>query len=115
MIKAKRKIAFQREAHKRRDAARTARVTLAQSGRVPRIAKLVALASRMQSLLESGQVESFRQLAELGKIRTINPETIKNIPGNKHKYWAILIFFAVVIFYIIWHFHIVRLFLYNDH
>ena len=69
MIKAKRKVAFQREAHKRRDAARTARFTLAQSGRVPRIAKLVALASWMQSMIESGQVESFQQLAEIGRIR----------------------------------------------
>ena len=43
MIKVKRKVAFQGEAHKRRDAARVARVKLAQSGRIPRIAKLVAL------------------------------------------------------------------------
>ena len=58
MIKVKRKVAFQGEAHKRRDAAKAARVTLAQSGRIPRIAKLVALASRMQSMIESGQVET---------------------------------------------------------
>ena len=68
MIKVKRKIAFQGEAHKRRDAARAATVTLAQSGRIPRIAKLVALASRMQSMLDSGQVESYRHLAEIGRI-----------------------------------------------
>ncbi len=68
MIKVKRKVAFQGEAHKRRDAAKAARVTLAQSGRIPRIAKLVSLANRMQSMLESGEVESFQQLAELGRI-----------------------------------------------
>ena len=68
MIKVKLKVAFQGESHKRRDAAKAARVKLAQSGRIPRIAKLVALASRMQSMLESGQVESFQQLAELGRI-----------------------------------------------
>ena len=68
MIKVKRKIAFQGEAHKRRDAARAVRVMLAQSGRIPRIAKLLALASRMQSMIESGEVESFQQLAELGRI-----------------------------------------------
>ena len=68
MIKVKRKVAFQGAAHKRRDAAKTARVKLAQSGRIPRIAKLVALANRMQSMLESGEVDSFQQLAELGKI-----------------------------------------------
>ena len=68
MIKVKRKVAFQGEAHKRRDAAKAARVKLAQSGRIPRIAKLVALASRMQSMIDSGEVESFQQLAELGKI-----------------------------------------------
>ena len=66
MIKAKRKVAFQGEAHKRRDASRAARVKLAQSGRIPRISKLVALASRIQSMIESGEVESFQQLAELG-------------------------------------------------
>ncbi len=68
MIKVKRKIAFQGEVHKRRDAAIESRVKLAHSGRIPRIAKLVALASRMQSMLESGEVESFQQLAELGRI-----------------------------------------------
>ncbi len=68
MIKVKRKVAFQGEAHKRRDAAKAVRVVLAQSGRIPRIAKLVALASRMQSMLESGEVVSFQQLAELGRI-----------------------------------------------
>ncbi len=68
MIKVKRKIAFQGEVHKRRDAARVKRVKLAQSGRTPRISKLVALASRMQSMIESGQVETFQQLAELGRI-----------------------------------------------
>ncbi len=68
MIKVKRKVAFQGEAHKRRDAARAARVKLAHSGRIPRIAKLVALASRMQSMIESGQVETYQQLAEIGRI-----------------------------------------------
>ena len=68
MIKVKRKVAFQGEVHKRRDAAKVKRVTLAQSGRVPRIAKLVALGSRMQSMIDLGQVESFWQLAELGRI-----------------------------------------------
>ena len=68
MIKVKRKIAFQGEAHKRRDAARAVRDKAAQSGRIPRIARLVALASRMQSMIESGEVDSFQQLAELGRI-----------------------------------------------
>jgi hypothetical protein len=39
MIKAKRKVAFQGEAHKRRDASRAARVKIAQSGRIPRRAR----------------------------------------------------------------------------
>ena len=68
MIKVKRKVAFQGEVHKRREAAKAARVTFAQSGRIPRITKLVALASRMQSMIDSGEVESFQQLAELGRI-----------------------------------------------
>ena len=46
MIKVKRKIAFQGEVHKRRDATKATRVKAAQSGRIPRIAKLVALARR---------------------------------------------------------------------
>jgi hypothetical protein len=56
-IEVKRKIAFQREAHKRRDAAKAVHEKAANSGRIPRGAKLVALASRMYSMLESGQVE----------------------------------------------------------
>ena len=64
----KRKIAFQGEAHKRRAVAKAVREKAAQSGRIPRIAKLVALASRMQSMIESGQVDSYQQLAELGRI-----------------------------------------------
>ena len=69
MIKVKRKVAFQGEVHKRRDAAKAVREKATQSGRIPRIAKLVALASWMQSMIESGQVESFQQLAEIGRIR----------------------------------------------
>ncbi len=68
MIKVKRKVAFQGEAHKRREATRAKREKLAQCGRTPRISKLVALASRMQSMIESGEVVSFQQLAEIGKI-----------------------------------------------
>ena len=68
MIKVKRKVAFQGEVHKRRDAAKVKREMLAQSGRTPRISKLVALASRMQSMIDSGEVESYQQLAELGRI-----------------------------------------------
>ena len=37
MIKVKRKVAFQGEAHKRRDAANATREKAAQSGRIPRI------------------------------------------------------------------------------
>ncbi len=68
MIKVKRKIAFQGEAHKRRDAAKARKEKAAQIGRIPRISKLVALTNRMQSMMDSGQVESFQQLAELGRI-----------------------------------------------
>ena len=68
MIKVKRKVAFQGEVHKRRDAAKVKREKAAQSGRIPRIAKLVALASRMQSMIDSGEVVSFQKLAELGRI-----------------------------------------------
>ena len=68
MIKVKRKIAFQGEVHNRRAVSKAVREKAAQSGRIPRIAKLVALANRMQSMIESGQVETFQQLAEIGRI-----------------------------------------------
>ncbi len=68
MIKVKRKVAFQGEVHNRRAVAKAKREKAAQSGRIPRISKLVALASRMQSMIDSGQVESYQQLAELGRI-----------------------------------------------
>ena len=68
MIEVKRKIVFRGEAHQRRDAAKAAREKAAQSGRIPRIARLVALASRMQAMIESGQVDTFKQLAEIGRI-----------------------------------------------
>ena len=51
-----------------RTVAKAAKEKAAQSGRIPRIAKLVALASRMQSMIESGKVDSYQQLAELGRI-----------------------------------------------
>ena len=68
MIKVKRKVAFQGEVHMRRDAAKAVREKAVQSGRVPRISKLVALASRLHSMIDSGEVVSFQQLAELGRI-----------------------------------------------
>ena len=72
MIPVKRKFIFQSEMHKRREATKVAQKATGpqdgQTGRIPRIAKLVALASRMQSMLDSGQVDSFQQLAELGRI-----------------------------------------------
>jgi len=68
MIEVKRKIVFRGEAHKRRDSAKAAREKAAKFGGIPRIAKLVALASRMQSMIESGQVDTFQQLAEIGRI-----------------------------------------------
>ncbi len=68
MIKGKRKVAFQGEVHKRRDATKVKRERLAQSGRIPRISKLVALASRMESMIKSGQVDTFQLLAEIGRI-----------------------------------------------
>ena len=74
MIKVKRKVAFQGEAHKRRDAVKAAKEKAAQSGRIPRIAKLVALASRMQTMIESGQVETYQQLAELGRIKSMESQ-----------------------------------------
>ena len=40
--------AFQGEAHKRRAVAKAEREKAAQSGRIPRISKLVALASRLR-------------------------------------------------------------------
>ncbi len=54
----KRKFTFKSEVKKRREVAQACLDANSDlTGRIPRIAKLVALASRMQSMLDSGQVE----------------------------------------------------------
>jgi hypothetical protein len=76
----KRKFTFKSEVKKRREAAQACIDENAiQIGRIPRIAKLVALASRMQSMLDSGQVESYQQLAELGRISQPRMTQIMNL------------------------------------
>ena len=76
----KRKFTFKSEVKKRREAAQACIDENArQIGRIPRIAKLVALASRMQAMLDSGQVESYQQLAELGRISQPRMTQIMNL------------------------------------
>jgi hypothetical protein len=76
----KRKFTFKSEVKKRREAAQACvDENVSQIGRIPRVAKLVALASRMQSMLDSRQVESYQQLAELGRISQPRMTQIMNL------------------------------------
>jgi len=76
----KRKFTFKSEVKKRReDAQASIEANANQSGPIPRIAKLVALANRMQSMLDSDQVESYQQLAEMGRISQPRMTQIMNL------------------------------------
>ncbi|MEZ6141586.1 MAG: hypothetical protein R3B84_13520 [Zavarzinella sp.] len=49
------------------------------AGRVPRLAKLLALALRCEQLLASGELENYRQLAELGQVSRARISQIMNL------------------------------------
>ncbi len=48
-------------------------------GRVPRVSKLMALAIRFQTLLESGQVRDYAELARLGHVTRARITQIMNL------------------------------------
>ena len=48
-------------------------------GRVPRIARLLALALRFEQLVSSGQIASYRELAELGHVSRARVSQVMNL------------------------------------
>lgn len=69
MITVKRKVQFTREAHgRRRIAAATTEPKPVESGRVPRISRLMAVAIRLERLLQTGEVSDIFELARLGHV-----------------------------------------------
>jgi len=48
-------------------------------GRVPRIARLMALAIRFEDLVQSGEVDTFAELAELGQVTSARMSQIVNM------------------------------------
>src|SRR5262249_44018131 len=49
------------------------------AGRVPRVARLMALALRLDELLRSGQVGSYSELASLGQVTRARISQISNL------------------------------------
>src|SRR5215510_1901012 len=59
---------FQRQGRGRKDLASGAAPTAPPPGRVPRVAKLLALAHRFEGMLREGVVSSYAELAQLGRV-----------------------------------------------
>lgn len=69
MITVKRKIQFSREAHgRRRIKPKSENPAKPEPGSIPRISRLIALAIRLQFMLESGHVTDVTELAELSHV-----------------------------------------------
>ena len=69
MITVKRKIQFTRDAHGRRRVGRAKKKrTAVETGRIPRISRLMALAIRLDRMLLTGEVESLTELARLSHV-----------------------------------------------
>jgi hypothetical protein len=50
-----------------------------ETGRIPRVTRLMALAIRLEQLLRSGQIASYAQLAELGHVTRARLTQIMNL------------------------------------
>jgi hypothetical protein len=69
MITVKRKVQFTREAHgRRRVAPATTEPKPVEPGRVPRISRLMAVAIRLERMLQTGEVSGIQELARLGHV-----------------------------------------------
>jgi len=66
----------QRRRHEGRSGAQAASL---YSGRVPRVARLMALALRLDALVRSGQIRSYRELAALGHVTRARISQILNL------------------------------------
>ena len=80
MIIVKRKVQFTREAHGRqRVAPATTKPKPVEPGRVPRISRLMALAIRLDRLLQTGEVSDIMELARLGHVTQPRMSQILNL------------------------------------
>jgi hypothetical protein len=53
-------------------------------GRVPRVARLMALALRLDALVRSGPIRTYSELASLGQVTRARVCQIMRIPGENH-------------------------------
>ena len=80
MITVKRKVKLTREAHGRRRVATTSpEKPPVEAGRIPRISRLMALAIRLERLLQSGEVANLTELARLGHVTQPRMSQILNL------------------------------------
>lgn len=93
MIKIKRTIAFTRAAHGRRQVETAPPKKLAvEPGRIPRISRLMAIAIRLDELLQSGQVAGLTELARLGHVTQPRMSQILNLTLLAHDIQEELLF-----------------------
>ena len=80
MITVKRKVKLTREAHgRRRVAPQSSETPTVEAGRIPRISRLMALAIRLERLLQSGEVANLTELARLGHVTQPRMSQILNL------------------------------------
>jgi hypothetical protein len=80
MITVKRKLQLTREAHgRRRVATKTTDSSPVESGSIPRISRLMAVAIRLEGLLQSGEVSDLTELARLSHVTQPRMSQILNL------------------------------------
>lgn len=80
MITVKRKLKLTREAHgRRRVAANSTESPSVEAGRIPRISRLMAVAIRLDRLLQTGEVAGVAELARLGHVTQPRMSQILNL------------------------------------
>lgn len=80
MITVTRKIQMSRTANsRRRIAPKPANETCKPKGRVPRVARLMALAIRLERMLQSGEVTDMTELARIGNVTQPRMSQILNL------------------------------------
>jgi hypothetical protein len=70
---------FQRERRGRKHLAEGPAPPLPEPGRVPRVARLMALALRFEALLRDGAVKDYKELARLGHVTSARVSQIMNL------------------------------------
>ena len=81
MITVKRKLNLTREAHGRRRvaAAKQKDKPTVKAGRIPRISRLMALAIRLERMLQTGEVDNLTELARLSHVTQPRMSQILNL------------------------------------